>query len=199
MENSIDNSAIAETHEAEVIQEPQTEAVAPQDEAPDQQGESFDESTMEADAAPAIDNVRSEIDRLVDIRTGQWSVALGIDDLKWLKNQCNSTFSFKGPNDAFMLVNAFLGLDSAIQMFGKDKEAQSCQLAASTVEAVAILINRYEGKGVPAAQRTFKIAVSLQQVVTQMRELDQAIDALEKANAAQNSEQDMQAAPTQEN
>jgi len=51
------------------------------------------------------------------------------------------------------------------------------------------LVNRYEGSGIGPAQKIFKVAVSLQQVISVMRELDQQINAIEQALQAQNSPQ----------
>jgi hypothetical protein len=150
----------------------------PQMEAPETQDQSSD-----------VENPKLELDRLIEIRTGLFDVNLELEDLKWLKNTCNSKFSFKGPNDAFMLINAYLGLDAAIQNMGPQKDAKTVKLTAATVEALAVLVNRYEGTGVGPAQKVFKVAISLQQVISIMRELDSQINALETAmNAQENGE-----------
>jgi len=130
---------------------------------------------------------KTELDQLIELRTGLFDVNLDTEDLKWLKNSCNSKFSFKGPNDAFMLINAFLGLDAAIQNAPKSSEARTIKLTAATVEALAVLVNRYEGSGIGPAQKIFKVAVALQQVIGIMRELDSQISILEKAADATNS------------
>lgn len=142
--------------------------------------------TITGETAEPIADPKSELDKLIDLRTGLFEVNLDADDLKWLKNSCNSKFSFKGPNDAFMLINAFLGLDAALQHLPKAGEEKPVQLTAATVEALAVLVNRYEGSGIGPAQKIFKVAVSLQQVIGIMRDLDTQINALEKALSAQN-------------
>lgn len=142
--------------------------------------------TITGETAEPISDPKSELDKLIDLRTGLFEVNLDADDLKWLKNSCNSKFSFKGPNDAFMLINAFLGLDAALQHLPKGEDAKPVQLTAATVEALAVLVNRYEGSGIGPAQKIFKVAVSLQQVIGIMRDLDTQINALEKALNAQN-------------
>lgn len=152
------------------------EETLPQTEAPETQ----DQSTN-------VDNPQSELERLIEIRTGLFDVNLELEDLKWLKNTCNSKFSFKGPNDAFMLINAYLGLDGAIQNIGAQKDVKTVKLTAATVEALAVLVNRYEGTGVGPAQKVFKVAISLQQAISIMRELDSQINALETAMNAQTS------------
>lgn len=142
--------------------------------------------TITGETTEPISDPKSELDKLIDLRTGLFEVNLDADDLKWLKNSCNSKFSFKGPNDAFMLINAFLGLDAALQHLPKGEDSKPVQLTAATVEALAVLVNRYEGSGIGPAQKIFKVAVSLQQVIGIMRDLDTQINALEKALNAQN-------------
>jgi hypothetical protein len=142
--------------------------------------------TVAGEASQPIEDPKSELDNLIELRTGLFDVNLDADDLKWLKNSCNSKFSFKGPNDAFMLINAYLGLDAALQNLPKGQDSKTVQLTAATVEALAVLVNRYEGSGIGPAQKIFKVAVSLQQVITIMRDLDQQINALEQAMTAQN-------------
>jgi len=145
--------------------------------------------TVAGEASEPIEDPKAELDKLIELRTGLFDVNLDAEDLKWLKNSCNSKFSFKGPNDAFMLINAYLGLDAALQNMPKGKEETSVKLTAATVEALAVLVNRYEGSGIGPAQKIFKVAVSLQQVISVMRELDQQINAIEQALQAQNSPQ----------
>lgn len=145
------------------------------------QEETLQTDAVAGEASQPIEDPKSELDKLIEMRTGLFDVNLDSEDLKWLKNSCNSKFSFKGPNDAFMLINAFLGLDAAIQNTPKNNETRTVKLTAATVEALAVLVNRYEGSGVGPAQKIFKVAVALQQVISIMRELDSQISALEKA------------------
>jgi hypothetical protein len=137
------------------------------------------------DQSSVTEEPKSELENLIELRTGLFEVSLDVEDLKWLKNSCNSKFGFKGPNEAFMLINAYLGLDAAIQNISQNKEAKSVKLSAATIEALAVLVNRYEGTGVAIAQRVFKVAVSLQQVIGIMRELDTEINAIEAAMKAE--------------
>ena len=143
--------------------------------------------TITGETSEPIEDPKSELDKLIELRTGLFAVNLDAEDLKWLKNSCNSKFSFKGPNDAFMLINAFLGLDAALQHSPKGGETKTVQLTAATVEALAVLVNRYEGSGIGPAQKIFKVAVALQQVIGIMRELDSQISILEKAADSTNS------------
>ena len=165
MENSVDTTAaIAETQEPQI------------------------EETVSGETSSPVDNPQEELNALIEARTGLFEIALDIEDLKWLKNQCNSKFSFKGPNDGFMLINAYIGLNGALEHH-HDKDATTSRLTASTVEALALLVNRYEGTGVPSAQKIFKVAVALQNVIAQFRDLDSQIDALEKAMQHANQEE----------
>lgn len=127
-----------------------------------------------------IQDPKAELEALIARRTGLFEIALDIEDLKWLKNQCNSKFTFKGPNDAFMLMNTYIGLSGALE-HNKNKDAVTSKLTAATIESLAMLINRYEGTGAVSAQRVFKTAVSLQAVIAQFRDLDAQIEALEQA------------------
>lgn len=139
-----------------------------------------------------------ELDKLIAQRTGLFEIALNIDDLKWLKNQCNSKFSFKGPNDAFMLMSAHIGLGAAIDNHDQPKDSATTKLTASTVEALAMLVNKYEGTGAHAAHNIFKIAVALQNVIARFKEYDSQIDALEKMIKHQNEQPQDESAPEQE-
>lgn len=173
MENSLDMTNAQEETLQEVM-EPQTEQAAePQN---DQQSETL--------------SPQDQLDKLIEARTGIFETALDLDDLKWLRNQCNSKFTFKGPNDAFMLMNAYIGLDAAISHWDhKNKEAVTSRLTASTVEALAILMNRYEGTGTTSAQKVFKIAVALQNVIARFKEMDKEIELLEAFIKSENETQ----------
>lgn len=154
------------THEPEVTQEGTT--MSPEVEAQDL---NQDQPTQ---PEPSV------LEKLTEARTGLFEVPITIEDVKWLKNQCNSKFTFKGPNDAFMLMSVYLGLDGCINHYAKQKDVTSVKLTAGTIEGLAIFINKYEGVGSLAAQRIFNVAVNLQQAIGQMRELDRMIEALEK-------------------
>ena len=143
--------------------------------------ETVAENTQEA----TLDqNEPTELEKMIQARTGLFEVPLTIDDVKWLKNQCNSKFSFRGPNDAFMLMTVYFGLDSCLQHYAGAKDVKSVKLTAGTIEGLAVLVQKYEGAGVPAAQKVFNVAVGIQAAIGQMRALDQQIEALEKAAQA---------------
>lgn len=150
--------------------------------------ETVQEETTTGQHEPAIEEPKSELEKMIQARTGLFEVPLTIDDVKWLKNQCNSKFSFKGPNDAFMLMTVYFGLDSCLQHYAGAKEVKSVKLTAGTIEGLAVLVQKYEGTGVPAAQKVFNVAVGIQSAIGQMRALDQQIDTLEKAMQAANEE-----------
>jgi len=149
---------------------------------------SVEAPTQEQTNEPHTQEPKSELDELINQRTGPFRVGLTLEDLKWLKNQCNSSFPFKGPNEAFLLINAYLGLDSAIKRMTSNKE-ETAVLIANTIEALSVMIARYEGKGVAAAQRAFGIAIALQDVIPVLKELDLKIEALQAEDAAPQSEE----------
>ena len=131
----------------------------------------------------------SELDMLINKRTGFFQVNLDIKDLKWIKNSCNDgKFGFTGPNEAFMIMNCFMGFSSAIaRLEQEEKEAESAgvQIQASAVEAAAILINKFEGSRMESAQRIFRIAIALNNPVMEMKELDRIIQTIKVGMAKQ--------------
>lgn len=135
----------------------------------------------------------SELDKLIARRTGFYPIRLDAGDLKWLKNACNSNkFTFVGPNEAFMLMNCFMGFSAAIANLEKAQAEKSetdgtVQVQASAVEAAAILLNKYESSGLESAQRVFRIAIALNSAVMEMKQLDQIINSL-KIEQAKNDE-----------
>jgi hypothetical protein len=133
----------------------------------------------------------SELDSLINRRTGFFPVNLGLEDLKWIANACKSNkFSFIGPNEAFMVMNCYLGFSAAVarrtdEMKGESEMSQYVQVQAAALEAAAILLNKYEGSGLESAQRVFRIAVALNTPVMEMKQLDQIINQLKIAEAKQ--------------
>lgn len=133
----------------------------------------------------------SELDRLINRRTGFFPVNLSLEDLKWIVNACKSNkFSFTGPNEAFMVMNCYLGFSAAVarrseEITDQNKLAQPVEIQAAAIEAAAILLNKYEGSGLESAQRVFRIAVALNTPVMEMKQLDQTINQLKIAEAKQ--------------
>jgi hypothetical protein len=130
----------------------------------------------------------SEVQKLINKRTGYWAVNLELADLKWIKNQCNNKFEFNGPNEAFMMMNCYLGFASAVarieQATKMKLEAEAPAVQASAIEACALLLNRYTGSGLDAAQRVFRIAVALNGSIMEMKELDDQIAKLKEAESS---------------
>jgi hypothetical protein len=124
----------------------------------------------------------SEVDKLINKRTGFWEIGLEEADVKWIRNHCNSKFSFTGPNEAFMLMNCYLGFASSL---GRHEEAVKNGInpgpfvvQAGALEACAMLINRFEGSGLESAQRIFRIAIALNGPISEMKKLDDQISVL---------------------
>jgi hypothetical protein len=130
----------------------------------------------------------SEIDRLTNKRTGLWELALDEADIKWIRNHCNSKFSFTGPNEAFMLMNCYLGFASALARHEQAVKASvqpgPFMIQAIAIEACALMVNRFDGSGLESAQRVFRIAVALNGPISEMKQLDEKISMLkEQANS----------------
>jgi len=159
-----------------------------QEQLPEQEVAETSNETQSDEQSTLVEDPKSELEKLIELRTGLFDLNLEIEDLKWLKNTCNSKFEFKGPNEAFMLINAYLGLDAAIQnaTATKNKKATAIKLSAATIEALAVLVNRYSGAGIAAAQKIFRVAVAFQQPISIMRELDSQIKAIETALSSEN-------------
>ena len=146
---------------------------------------SLDEELMKhAMPSDELQKEQSALDMLIARRTGFYPIKLDIADLKWIKNSCNSgKFSFVGPNEAFMLMNCFMGVSAAIARLEQEKAEKmestgSVEMQAAAIEAAAILLNKYEGSGLESAQRVFRIAIALNGPVMEMKQLDQIINQL---------------------
>jgi hypothetical protein len=146
---------------------------------------SLDEELMKEAGSPNVgDGEQSALDMLIARRTGFYPIKLDIADLKWIKNSCNSgKFTFTGPNEAFMLMNCFMGVSAAVARLEQEKAEKmestgSVDMQAAAIEAAAILLNKYEGSGLESAQRVFRIAIALNGPVMEMKQLDQIINQL---------------------
>jgi hypothetical protein len=127
----------------------------------------------------------SELEHLTNKRTGFWELTLEEADVRWIRNQCNSKFSFVGPNEAFMVMNCYLGFASALTRYDQAVKADQApgpfMVQAIALEACALMINRFEGSGMESAQRIFRIAVALNGPISEMKQLDERIAALKEA------------------
>lgn len=146
--------------------------------------------TDPGDAPPADmvdpDEGKTELEKMIARRTGFWQVKMEAQDAKWIKNACQGKFEFTGPNEAFMLMNCFLGFSSAVARQESEKQTDTIVVQASAIEACAFFINRHSASGIESAQRLFRIAMNMNNVMMELRSLDEQIEALrqmEKANA----------------
>ena len=132
----------------------------------------------------------SEVDKLINKRTGYWAINLEAADLKWIKNGCNNKFPFTGPNEAFMLMNCYLGFSSALGTLEAASNSgidnPTVNLSASAIEACALILNKYEGSGLDTAQRVFRIAIALNNVIMEMKSLDSEIAKLREIDLSPN-------------
>jgi hypothetical protein len=176
-----------------LIEDVQVTIEQPTDEAMEQPTEAVMEPSIdmeipqEAGDSPEPIEELSEVQKLINKRTGFWAVNLELADLKWIKNQCNSKFEFNGPNEAFMMMNCYLGFASAVaridQATKMKLESEAPAVQASAIEACALLLNRYTGSGLESAQRVFRIAVALNGSIMEMKELDDQIAKLKQENS----------------
>jgi hypothetical protein len=126
----------------------------------------------------------TELEKLINKRTGFWQIRMELQDLKWVKHACQGKFQFTGPNEAFMLMNCFLGFSGAVTRKETSRNAnEPVALQAAAIEACALLLNKYTGSGTEAAERTFRIAISLNDIVMEMRNLDNIIAQLREQEA----------------
>lgn len=132
----------------------------------------------------------SALDALIARRTGFYPINLDLADLKWLKNACEGKFKFTGPNEAFMIMNCYMGFAAAVARLEQEQKSGSessgaPEIQAAAVEAAAIMINKYEGSSLESAKRIFRIAIALNSAVMEMKQLDQMINQLKIEEAKQ--------------
>jgi hypothetical protein len=128
----------------------------------------------------------TELEKLIHRRTGYWKVKMELLDLKWVKNACQGKLNFTGPNEAFMLMNCYLGFSGAVARMEQEKDQTvPVDLQASAIEACALLLNKYSSSGIESAQRVFRIAIALNDVIMEMKNLDAIIQQLRDAEEKQ--------------
>lgn len=166
--------------------------VPPSDEIqPDQPPETqFDEAIVKNETQKEL----TEVEKLINKRTGFWQVHLKDHDLKWIKNSCQGKFEYEGANEAFMLVNCYIGFSAAVARLEQEVKVNSERsvpvLQASSIESCAFFINKHKGAGIESAQRCVRIAMALNPIIMEMRKLDDAIESIKKAEeAAKNKQQ----------
>jgi hypothetical protein len=175
-QNTLVTDALMEAADSVTIEMGQPEETAtaePVNDSEISQGENIKEPAEEL----------SEVQKLINKRTGYWQVDLDLSDLKWIKNQCNNKFEFTGPNEAFMLMSCYLGFAATVsreEQVAKMKieNPPAPALQASAIEACALMLNRHKASGLDAAQRLFRIAVALNGPIMEMKSLDDQIAKL---------------------
>jgi hypothetical protein len=105
------------------------------------------ELMSEAEPTPVVEPELTELEKLINKRTGYWQVNMEPADLKWVKNACQGKFGFTGPNQAFMLMNCYLGFSGAIARQEQNQAKELPVLQASAIESCALLINSYSSSG----------------------------------------------------
>ena len=129
-------------------------------------------------------STKEKVTFLQEKRLGHFAVPLlTIDDLKYLRSKMQGEYEFTGPQEAFMLMNAYMGIESAYVTYSKvlkeasknRAEAPVMQLSASAIEGAIFYTGRVKGKGIEQAQRVFRIAMALNGAAKKMREIDELI------------------------
>ena len=167
-----------------------TEALPLTEEVTTETIEAVNESAP-ADVPETEQRVQTPLEQMINRRTGFFTVKISPADVRWIANACkDDKFAFTGPNEAFMVMNCYMGFSAAVARFqqeGKTNEtsAEELDINAAAIEAAAILISKYTGKGLDAAQRVFRIAMALNGPAMEMRSLDKVINQLKQADAAE--------------
>lgn len=141
---------------------------------------SLDGNKVEPDSTVEL----SEVDKLITKRTGYWPIDLDESELRWLRNHIRDKFEFTGPSEAFMVMNTYLGLVTALDRLAKGGPDHELVIQAATIEGCAHFINTYTTKGLDNAQNMFKIAMALNPIIIDMQALDKQIEELQQADVA---------------
>ena len=137
--------------------------------------------------AKEVEKEMTEVEKLIAKRTGFWEVQMDLEDVKWIKNACQGKFEFTGPNEAYFLITCYMGFAGALQRAQNEKDNKVI-LQAAALEAAGMFINRYKGTTLEAAQRLFRIAMSMNNVILELRDLDAKIEMLRAAEKIANGE-----------
>ena len=134
-------------------------------------------------------SLTDQVEALRQHRIGYFDVPMvQFEDLKYLRSKLQGEYEFTGPQEAFLLMNAYMGIENSFATYQKiTKEAQknktdlpTIQLSAAAIEAAVMYTGRAKGRGIEAAQRIFRIAMALNGPAKQMRALDDSIKAKEE-------------------
>jgi hypothetical protein len=130
---------------------------------------------VENAAAPSTPQER--LNALLARRMGEFDVKITYTDLKYVRNLINQKIEWKGANEAYVMIMAYLSLDKCLQEMDQ-KEGSSIQIKfpASTVESVNFFMNRVTGTGIDSAQRLFSISMIFRPAMEAIRKLDEEIE-----------------------
>ena len=117
-----------------------------------------------------------QLQALTAARTGNFTLKMDLDTVKWYKNFMQAKVEWKGPNEAYLVIITTLSLDSIIASY--TKETTAVQLSASTVETLNYFISKYSSTGRDSAQKLFSAVMQLRPVIEKIRVMDEEIEKL---------------------
>ena len=126
----------------------------------------------------------SELDQLIAKRMGNFTVALSLSDLKYLRNKLNDV-TWTGPNEAYLQIMAVVAINNEIRNIVDLKDASNrhnISFPSTTIESINFFLSRVSGKGEEGAHRLFAISMLLRPVMEEIKNIDATI------TAARNSE-----------
>lgn len=144
---------------------------------------------MDFNAEPTTEMVenqetpKTELELLIEKRQGDFSWTTTYRDLKWLVNQFKANkFTYTGPNEAFMILTAYLGTSHSLGILSeyssKVDEPISCEMNASVFESLAYFVNKYSGNSIESAERLFRIGLTINKTIVEIRTIDEQINSL---------------------
>jgi len=125
---------------------------------------------------------QEQLNSLLSRRMGEFDVKITYSDLKYVRNLINQKIEWKGSNEAYIVIMAYLTLDKFLQdMDQKDSSSVLLKMPASTIESVNFFMNRVTGTGIDSAQRLFSISMIFRSSMEAIRKLDEEIEFMKNA------------------
>jgi hypothetical protein len=138
--------------------------------------------TQEVLPEPSPDpKTKSEIlNELINIRMGNFDISSTYQTLKYIKNVISQKVSWKGSNEAYLVIISTLNLDSVLaDLDPKSSTPTKVSLSSATVESVNYFLNKMDGTGLDSAQKLFGAVMTLRPVLEELKRLDEKIKVLQ--------------------
>lgn len=135
----------------------------------------------ESDIEEAAPKTKSEIlNELINIRMGNFDISSTYQTLKYIKNVISQKVSWKGSNEAYLVIISTLNLDSVLASLDpKSNTPTKISLSSATVESVNYFLNKMDGTGLDSAQKLFGAVMTLRPVLEELKRLDEKIKVLQ--------------------